>query len=381
MKTLFYIVLAIVVLFVVRSPKNEPFAVPPGGAPVYAAPGDSLPATLLAEGDTVRLKLLDATYSTFYKNDKTWYMKRTDLIPLYWVGKMERIEQRLLDKYSLDRLPQRPAGDPTLPLLFLALSLAGGGILWLTRKRKSQAHVFLIAPPVLVLSAGVALLQLSADDPVWFCWPSQVGWPAAVACFALFAVSAVAQAYMVARMFAACIAADSRNTFQPTYLLLIIAFGLLVAILVLYPIAAMWIDERILQNLLYLGPLLVLLIYVFETAERFVFTVRCHTLPKIAALIGGLASMLTLAILGLMAVAILFYVILVVAGFFLLSSLASGAASTQKGGAGAQSAANQPRWHQCSSCRHRYWIKQSNGTIAYRCSKHGTLPANGACKY
>lgn len=381
MKTLFYIVLAIVVLFVVRSPKNEPFAVPPGGAPVYAAPGDSLPATLLAEGDTVRLKLLDATYSTFYKNDKTWYMKRTDLIPLYWVGKMERIEQRLLDKYSLDRLPQRPAGDPTLPLLFLALSLAGGGILWLTRKRKSQAHVFLIAPPVLVLSAGVALLQLAADDPVWFCWPSQVGCPAAVACFALFAVSAVAQAYMVARMFAACIAADSRNTFQPTYLLLIIAFGLLVAILVLYPIAAMWIDERILQNLLYLGPLLVLLIYVFETAERFVFTVRCHTLPKIAALIGGLASMLTLAILGLMAVAILFYVILVVAGFFLLSSLASGAASTQKGGAGAQSAANQPRWHQCSNCRHRYWIKQSNGTIAYRCSKHGTLPANGACKY
>lgn len=381
MKTLFYIVLAIVVLFVVRSPKNEPFAVPPGGAPVYAAPGDSLPATLLAEGDTVRLKLLDATYSTFYKNDKTWYMKRTDLIPLYWVGKMERIEQRLLDKYSLDRLPQRPAGDPTLPLLFLALSLAGGGILWLTRKRKSQAHVFLIAPPVLVLSAGVALLQLAADDPVWFCWSSQVGWPAAVACFALFAVSAVAQAYMVARMFAACIAADSRNTFQPTYLLLIIAFGLLVAILVLYPIAAMWIDERILQNLLYLGPLLVLLIYVFETAERFVFTVRCHTLPKIAALIGGLASMLTLAILGLMAVAILFYVILVVAGFFLLSSLASGAASTQKGGAGAQSAANQPRWHQCSNCRHRYWIKQSNGTIAYRCSKHGTLPANGACKY
>ena len=118
MKTLFYIVLAIVVLIVVRSPKNEPFAVPPGGAPVYAAPGDSLPATLLAEGDTVRLRLLDATYSTFRKNDKTWYMKRTDLVPLYWVGKMERMEQRLLDKYSLDRLPQRPAGDPTLPLLF-----------------------------------------------------------------------------------------------------------------------------------------------------------------------------------------------------------------------------------------------------------------------
>lgn len=380
MKTLFYIVLAIVVLIVVRSPKNEPFAVPPGGAPVYAAPGDSLPATLLAEGDTVRLRLLDATYSTFYKNDKTWYMKRTDLIPLYWVGKMERIEQRLLDKYSLDRLPQRPAGDPTLPLLFLALSLAGGGILWLTRKRKSQAHVFLIATPVLVLSAGVAVLQLAADDPVWFCWPSQVGWPAAVACFALFAASAVAQAYMVARMFGTCIAADKRNTFHPTYLLLIIAFGLLVAILVLYPIAAMWIDERILQNLLYLGPLTVLLIYVFETAERFVFTVRCGTLPKIAALIGGLASMLTLAVLGLMAVAILFYVILVVVGFFLLSSLTSGAASAQKGGTGAQTA-NQPRWHQCSNCRHRYWIKQSNGTIAYRCSKHGTLPANGACKY
>ena len=317
MKTLFYIVLAIVVLIVVRSPKNEPFAVPPGGAPVYAAPGDSLPATLLAEGDTVRLRLLDATYSTFHKNDKTWYVKRTDLVPLYWVGKMERMEQRLLDKYSLDRLPQRPAGDPTLPLLFLALSLAGGGTLWLTRKRKSQAHVFFIATPVLVLSAGVAVLQLAADDPVWFCWPSQVGWPAAVACFALFAASAVAQAYMVARMFGTCIAADKRNTFHPTYLLLIIAFGLLVAILVLYPIAAMWIDERILQNLLYLGPLLVLLIYVFETAERFVFTVRCGTLPKIAALIGGLASMLTLAVLGLMAVAILFYVILVVVGFFL----------------------------------------------------------------
>ncbi len=380
MKTFFYIVLTLAVLIVVRSPKDEPFTVPPGGAPVYAAPGDSLPAILLAEGDTVRLKLLDATYSTFRKNDKTWYLKRTDLVPLYWVGKMERMEQRLLDKYSLDRLPQRPAGDTTLPLLFLTLSLAGGGTLWLLRKCKGQAHVFLIATPVLVISAGIAVLQLAADDPVWFCWPSQVGWPTAVACFALFAASAVAQAYMVARMFGTCIAADSRNTFHPTYLLLIIAFGLLVAILVLYPIASMWIDVRILQNLLYLGPLLVLLIYVFETAERFVFTVRCGTLPKIAALIGGLASMLTLAVLGLMAVAILFYVILIVVGFFLLSSLASGTAATNKGAAGAQTA-NQSRWHQCSNCPHRYWIKKSNGTVVYRCSKYGTLPANGACKY
>ena len=91
MKTLFYIVLAIVVLIVVRSPKNEPFVVPPGGAPVYAAPGDSLPATLLAEGDTVRLRLLDATYSTFRKNDLIFWGQRYDFFLYFPINKIKKI--------------------------------------------------------------------------------------------------------------------------------------------------------------------------------------------------------------------------------------------------------------------------------------------------
>lgn len=100
MKGILFFLLAIALLWFVRSPKAESFVVPSGGAAVYKAPGDSLPAYLLTEGDTVALKLIDATYSTFRESDQTWYMKRSDLIPLHWMGKIEHVEQCWLNKIS-----------------------------------------------------------------------------------------------------------------------------------------------------------------------------------------------------------------------------------------------------------------------------------------
>ena len=84
-------ILFILFLLVSCKPSAEPFVVSEGGVAVYAQAGDSLPVRFLAAGDTVRLKLNSDMYSTFRDDGHTYYVKRVELEPLYWVGRMERV--------------------------------------------------------------------------------------------------------------------------------------------------------------------------------------------------------------------------------------------------------------------------------------------------
>lgn len=195
----------------------------------------------------------------------------------------------------------------------------GAGTLWLLRKRRNQSFAPFVAAPVLLASAAAATLQLTVDDPVWFCWPSVVGWPLTIVNFVLFAACTVAQVYLLRQTFRACMAADRRNSFQPTFLLPALAACIFIACLLLYPIASAWADIRILQHLTYGIPLLLLVIYALYMAGKLLFGVRCSPVQKLAAIVAGVSAMVTLVVLGMMALSILFYIILVAASFLVLS--------------------------------------------------------------
>lgn len=372
--------LAIGLLLAVRSPKAERFAVPREGAAVYRAPGDSLPAYLLAGGDTVALKLNDGTYSTFRKDDHTWYVKRSDLVPLYWMGKVERAERQWFDSLPAPRATGLRTDGKTLPLFFLGISLLGAGTLWLLRKHRNQSFAPFVAAPVLAVSAAAAVLQLGTDNPVWFCRPSVVGWPLTIVHFALFAFCTVAQAYMLRQAFRACLAADRRNSFRPTFLLPLLAACIFVCTVLLYPLASAWADLRILQHLLYGVPLLLLAVYACYMGGRFVLNVRCPALSKLAMLVSGAAAMATLVTMGLMALAILFWVVLVAVGFALLGNLSQGMADAARAQSEAD-ARNTPPWHSCASCPYRYSKKTDSGNIQQLCRRTGRTYATGGCRY
>ncbi len=348
MKGILFFLLAIALLWFVRSPKAESFVVPSGGAAVYKAPGDSLPAYLLTEGDTVALKLIDATYSTFRESDQTWYMKRSDLIPLHWMGKIEHVEQCWLNKISTHFVTLPKTDGKMLPFFFLGITLLGASILWLLRKRRNQSFVPYVAAPVLIMSAGIAVLQLTADDAIWFCHPSVVGWPLTIVNFALFAACTVAQVYLLRQTFRSCTATDRNNRFKPTFLLPLLAAIILVAVLLLYPFASMWVDIRILQHLLYGVPFLLLVVYALYTGCKFVLQVKCGILQKLVVLMAGVASLVTLTVLGIIAVSILFFVIFVIAAFFLLNNFA---ASKEPGKDSFEyQPGYKPSWHTCPNC-------------------------------
>lgn len=378
MKRILYIFLAIALLLAVRSPKAERFVVPAGGAAVYSAPGDSLPAYRMTEGDTVALKLSDGTYSTFRKDSHTWYMKRSDLTPLYWMGKVEHAEQKWFDQLAAHYTLNLKTDGKTLPLFFLGISLMGAGTLWLLRKRRNQSFAPFVAAPVLLASAAAATLQLTVDDPVWFCWPSVVGWPLTIVNFVLFAACTVAQVYLLRQTFRACMASDRRNSFQPTFLLPALAACIFIACLLLYPIASAWADIRILQHLTYGIPLLLLVIYVLYMAGKLLFSVRCSPAQKLAALVAGVSAMITLVVLGMMALSILFYIILVAAGFLVLSGFSSETATAQPGGN--QAPRDTTRWHSCASCPYRYTRKTDSG-VQQLCRRTGQTYATGGCRY
>ena len=354
-------ILFLLFLLVSCKPSGEPFVVSEGGAAVYAQAGDSVPVRFLAAGDTVRLKLNSDIYSTFREGDHTCYVRRSELEPLYWAGRMERMadgwaERAVHGRDSVVRAISSfgiEATERSVAFLFLTVSV-GALLVWLTLRRvRSRMLALCVGLPLLALAAVVSALQLSFDDPAWFCSPSVVGWGWTLAGFALFAGCVWTQMLLAGRVIG--VWTNSRGMpFRPDWRLPALAVGVFIVLLLAYPVTTIWLDYRVMTALLYGLPALLCVLFLLLTAVRFLWHTRCGLGGRLIALVALLLSTLMLINLCLLAIAILFFVIAAVAALLFLGSVSMGTAAGGEDGTVARGGEGQPQWewHSCSSCPH-----------------------------
>ena len=379
-------ILFILFLLVSCKPSAEPFVVSEGGVAVYAQAGDSLPVRFLAAGDTVRLKLNSDMYSTFRDDGHTYYVKRVELEPLYWVGRMERVAHGWAERAGHGRetvLRMASAfgiGDMErgVAILFLAISV-GALLVWFALRRVSNRMLALCAGlPLLALAAVVSALQLSFDNPTWFCSPSVVGWGWTLAGFALFAGCVWVQMLLAGRVIG--VWTNSRGMpFRPDWHLPALAVGVFIVLLLTYPLTTLWFDYRVVTALLYGLPALLCALFLLLTAVRFLWYTRCSLAGKMIALVTLLVSTLTLINLCLLAIAILFFVIVAVVMLLFLSSVSTSTAEGGEDGTVGHGGNSQPQWewHSCSSCSHAGPLQKNGYRVCHL--RGGSLRNSDGC--
>ena len=137
---------------------------------------------------------------------------------------------------------------------------------------------------MLALAAVVSALQLSFDDPAWFCSPSVVGWGWTLAGFALFAGCVWTQMLLAGRVIG--VWTNSRGMpFRPDWRLPALAVGVFIVLLLTYPVTTIWLDYRVMTALLYGLPALLCVLFLLLTAVRFLWHTRCGLIGKLIALV------------------------------------------------------------------------------------------------
>ena len=255
----------------------------------------------------------------------------------------------------------------------------GALLVWFALRRVSNRMLALCAGlPLLALAAVVSALQLSFDNPTWFCSPSVVGWGWTLAGFALFAGCVWVQMLLAGRVIG--VWTNSRGMpFRPDWHLPALAVGVFIVLLLTYPLTTLWFDYRVVTALLYGLPALLCALFLLLTAVRFLWYTRCSLAGKMIALVTLLVSTLMLINLCLLAIAILFFVIVAVVMLLFLSSVSTSTAEGGEDGTVGHGGNSQPQWewHSCSSCSHAGPLQKNGYRVCHL--RGGSLRNSDGC--